>query len=248
MRESQEYGALVREKKINSVLKAKKMESSLSNGRKIFRLFLFLNEVTELHQLITNSTHALPLRMIKIVSTCCSFIYYLTDNIVWLANLGFVSSYVPLMGTRLKWKQIKNIFSLTKTILEVIISFISILEKRKKEFEISQRLLQFDRNTISWDSEAYVLFRELIITRRERNYHKVEATIYICRMFMLISGLRVSGYTYLDPIFISMCGVAQASCTVFKSMKGKSNYYKLTIEDVQQKQERKAKQTLLVSE
>lgn len=52
MRESEEYGRLVREKKIESVLKAKRMESSLSNGRKIFRLFLFLNEISELYDLI----------------------------------------------------------------------------------------------------------------------------------------------------------------------------------------------------
>jgi hypothetical protein len=108
------------------------MESSLSNGRKIFRLFLFLNEVTELHQLMTKSSLVLPLRVLKIVSTVCSFIYYLTDNIVWLANLGFVGDYVPhLFGgiTKYKWKQIKNLFSLTKTILEVIIAFYNHSEK-----------------------------------------------------------------------------------------------------------------------
>jgi hypothetical protein len=107
MRESNEFKQLVKEKKIESVLKAKRMESSLSNGRKIFRLFLFLNEVTEMHQLITKSQVVLPLRILKIISTCCSFIYYLTDNIVWLANLGFVGNYVPhIFGgkTSFKWK------------------------------------------------------------------------------------------------------------------------------------------------
>lgn len=52
MKESEVYGQLVKEKKIESVLKAKRMESSLSNGRKIFRLFLFLNEISELYDLL----------------------------------------------------------------------------------------------------------------------------------------------------------------------------------------------------
>lgn len=102
MRSSEEFGRLVKEKKIESVLKAKKLEGNISNGRKIFRLFLFLNEVTELHALVTKANHVMPLRILKIVSTCCSFIYYLTDNIVWLANLGFTSPRVPFY--EFKWK------------------------------------------------------------------------------------------------------------------------------------------------
>ena len=108
------------------MLKAKKLESSLSNGRKIFRLFLFLNEISELHDLIKSSSKEKPLRILKVVSACCSFVYYLTDNLVWLANLGFTSSFVPF-STQLKWKQIKNCFSLIKTILEIVIAFQEII-------------------------------------------------------------------------------------------------------------------------
>ena len=122
MRESEEYGHLVREKKIESVLKAKRMEASLSNGRKIFRLFLFLQEISVLYELIQSKSFVRPLRLLKVISACCSFVYYLTDNIVWLANLGFTSVYVPF-STQLKWKQIKNLFSLAKTVLEIIVAF-----------------------------------------------------------------------------------------------------------------------------
>lgn len=131
MRESEEYGNFVKRKQIGSVNKAKKLESSISNGRKIFRLFLFLNESAELFELIKHSKFPLPLRILKIVSTCCSFIYYLTDNIVYLNNMGFVDVYVP--RTKMKWKNIKNIFSFTKTILEIIISIYTIYEKKKEE-------------------------------------------------------------------------------------------------------------------
>ena len=106
MRESQVYGRLVKERKNESVNKAKKFESSISNGRKIFRLLLFLNELAELNELIKVKKGETLMRVLKIISTCCSFIYYLTDNIVYLANLSFVSKTVPMSA--IKWKDIKN--------------------------------------------------------------------------------------------------------------------------------------------
>ena len=45
MQNSEEYKELVKAKKIESVNIAKKFESQVSNGRKIFRLLLFLNEI-----------------------------------------------------------------------------------------------------------------------------------------------------------------------------------------------------------
>ena len=60
----------------------------------------------------------------------------------------------------------------------------------------------------------------------------MEVFIYVMRMFMLISSLRLVGYKYLDPIFVSICGLMQAISQVFKSMKGKKKFYKLSIEDL----------------
>lgn len=82
--------------------KAKKLESSLSNGRKIFRLLLFMNEMAELNELINSAKFELPVRILKITSTFCSYIYYFTDNIVYLANLDFLKPTVP--GMNIKWK------------------------------------------------------------------------------------------------------------------------------------------------
>ncbi len=50
-------------------------------------------------------------------------------------------------------------------------------------------------------------------------------------MIMLISSLKLIGHHYLDPIFVSICGLVQAMTGVFKSMKGKKKFYKLTFDD-----------------
>ena len=58
----------------------------------------------------------------------------------------------------------------------------------------------------------------MIIIRNETKMHRVEATINILRMFMLVSSLRIVGHHLLNPIFVSMCGVLQSSANVFKGM------------------------------
>ena len=120
--------------------------------------------------------------------------------------------------------------------LEIIIAFYTVKEKRKKENELMIRLSTFAGQTISWDSEPYVILRELVITRREKRFHWIEVGIYLCRFCMLVSSLRVVGHTWLDPIFVSICGLVQSMFNVFKSMKGKKNFYKLTIDEINHKQ------------
>jgi hypothetical protein len=83
MRESEQYGEQVRKKQNASVNKAKKFESSISNGRKIFRLLLFLNEMAEFNELIKSKSD-FNMRFLKITSVCCSFIYpYLNKKLKW---------------------------------------------------------------------------------------------------------------------------------------------------------------------
>ena len=66
-------------------------------------------------------------------------------------------------------------------------------------------------------------------------FNKIEGAINIMRMVMLVSSLKLIGHSWIDPIFVSFCGVMQAGFTVFKALRGKKNFYKLTVEDVQDK-------------
>ena len=115
MKESEEFGELVRMKKEPSVVKAKKLEGNISNGRKIFRLFLWLNEITLLEDILKSKKMPIKVKIGKTISTICSFFYYFSDNIVWLSNMGYWNP--KIFGY--KWKRIKDMFSLAKTILEV---------------------------------------------------------------------------------------------------------------------------------
>ena len=73
----------------------------------------------------------------------------------------------------------------------------------------------------------------------------VEFVIYALRFVLLTSALRLVGHSILHPIFVSLCGLVMSSCVVFKSMKGKKDFYKLTIEDVEAK--KRSQQTMLIA-
>ena len=168
------------------------------------------------------------LRVLKIFSTCCSFAYYMADNIVWLAGMGYMSPTI----INYKWKNIKNSFSLWKTVLEVIISVYNIYLKKTQERLIRRKLRAFRHKQVELDTEQHVLVRELIILRRERIFHFCEFLIYMSRMMLLTSALKLPFSNYLAPVFVAGCGLFQSGMQVFKQMRGKKHFHKLTIEDV----------------
>ena len=117
-------------------MKAKKLENNISNGRKIFRLFLWLNEITLLEEILKSKKMPLNVKCMKTVSTICSFFYYFTDNIVWLSNMGYWSP--KIFGY--KWKKIKDAFSLLKTMLEVVISIYTVILKKREERVLRKKI------------------------------------------------------------------------------------------------------------
>ena len=126
-----------------SVVRAKSIEDNISNGRKIFRFLLFLNEFNELNLIFKNKKTGILLKVLKIMSSFCSFYYYLFDNIVWFTQIGIMNKFLI---SNIKWKRFKDLFSLWKTILEIIISVYVVIIKQKKEKAIAEKILEFFNN------------------------------------------------------------------------------------------------------
>ena len=161
MRESEVWGELVRQKSVGSVNKAKKLENSLSSGRKIFRLFLWLNELSTLDELYRSKTPFDFGKILKIVSSSLGLGFYISDNALYLANLGFISKFVPLTN-QLKWKQIKNLCSLFRTIVELIYQVKQFFTKHQDEQKSMKELEKLDNSIVEWSSQANVHLRAII--------------------------------------------------------------------------------------
>lgn len=94
-----------------------------------------------------------------------------------------------------------------KTIFEVIISCYVVILKYKKEKELLSKLDNYSSQLIKSDRMCYALMRKLIVTRRKARFHKVEVFIYAMRMIMLLYNLEFPGARFLNPIFVSICGL-----------------------------------------
>lgn len=202
-------------KRIDSYKKAKKFESSISTGRKIFRLFLWINEMHEIVEIAQSAKLTPFLKFMKTTSCICSFIYYFSDNAIWLAKIGYTGKEVPFSeklttsGNPIPWSRIKDNFSLSKTCLELFIFSCTYFLKCHEERDILLKLLACGKATevISRKKIAFVYLRKLIIIRREKKFIELEILIYVMRLILLIGNLKLIGYHYLHPIAISICGL-----------------------------------------
>ena len=103
--------------------------------------------------------------------------------------------------------------------------------KKIEEKRIRQKMMEYIENKVEVGKEWYVLMVNLILLRRETRFNVLEFFIYVARFLMLTSSLKLIGHSALHPIFVSTCGLFQASAQVFKNIKGKNNFTMLTIAD-----------------
>lgn len=96
---------------------AKRIETNLSSGRKIFRLFKYFDELAEIiKHARTSKADNLSLEIIFYCSKICAFFYFLLDNIVWFSSIKVISKYIAY---NIKWKKTKDIFSFARCIFEI---------------------------------------------------------------------------------------------------------------------------------
>jgi hypothetical protein len=83
-----------------------------------------------MNEILKNQKHPIGLKILKFMLAICSHNYYLFDNIVWFTQIGILNKFIYL--PKYKWKKFKDLFSLWKTIFEVIISIYLVIIKSGK--------------------------------------------------------------------------------------------------------------------
>jgi hypothetical protein len=101
-----------------SVGVSEKIVENLSSGRKIFRFLKFLEairKIKEYYQLKKRKPKLI--KVLTFIGHACAFFLYLSDNIVWLSNMGITKKF---LFQNLKWKRFKDFFALWKNVVEII--------------------------------------------------------------------------------------------------------------------------------
>jgi hypothetical protein len=119
---------------ISSVIVSKRVAENISSGRKVFKFLKFIDEMKSLTDLIRDShcKHGILVKVLTFLARICGFFYYILDNVVWFSNMGMLRYkiafgniwYSKKAFNKVKWKRIKDMFTLVKNWLSVMRSFI----------------------------------------------------------------------------------------------------------------------------
>lgn len=61
-------------------------------------------------------------------------------------------------------------------------------------------------------------YKKLVKGRRKLRFLVLETVLSIMRFLMLVKSLKLPGYDYFDPVFVSICGLISASLGLFKAL------------------------------
>ena len=134
----------------------KRVESSLSEGRKIFRLFRFIDEFAECvgHARSGKRMKSVVKEVVFYMLKVFSFGYYFIDNIVWASSKRMFNKYIAF---NVKWKRARDLCSFLRVILSIFTSLSTIVDLLTKEQEILIKMDIYEHLTVTQTHENYIL-------------------------------------------------------------------------------------------
>lgn len=181
----------------------------------MFRILRGLDEVKGMSRIL-RSRKPITFKIISILTYSFSFMYYLSDNALWLISVLIQSKAVD-KSLEAMIKDQKNRFSLWRIVSYLIILAYSMyLRTRKNRYR--EALISKDVIENNLDEQTREQFlKKLIKGRRKLRFLILETVLSIMRFLMLVKSLKLPGYDYFDPVFVSICGLISASLGLFKA-------------------------------
>ncbi|CDW81101.1 pex11 domain containing protein [Stylonychia lemnae] len=206
---------------------SERIVDNISLGRKIFKFLKFLEPLKKLHEYHTSERNRKPviIRVLQTFSFIFAFQLYLSDNILWLANMGIIKK---MIFQKVKWKRLKDFFALWKNVIEIIKYVLEQLRNLKKQHDVKARMEQLNEEVITQNSEAHELVRKLIILRQKLRYTYVAIFQNSLRILMLLFRLRMPIISdFVHPITVSICGIISNYLGILKLFKESKRLVKL---------------------
>ena len=197
-RRVREWPAALRNSKI--------IATSLKTGRKLFRLFRWIDETTQIFKQLEKPLT--KIRLVKILKHAANAFYYLLDNLVWLAKIGIVSDFGY---ENWKWETAKNYVSIAKYGLVMCITFLSTVHIIGKENSLRKSFLRMD-------SPASGNLRRMLKYRSKRRFQAIEIVRVILRLFIVHKNLRLPFSSRVSTVFCAICGLIAESLSIFKQV------------------------------
>jgi hypothetical protein len=205
----------------------------MSGGRKIFRFLKFMEDLKLLYAYLYKRPHSI--NVLKALICLTGFFYHLMDNLVWAVNIGVLNEY--LIG-EIRWKVSKNFFSLIRTVIKLFLDCLKlkryiyddICNEQEIQSEFNQQLFNFKKVC------QYNIIKQTLENRAKLRLKALDIVHSTMRICMRTFSLKIEPfYSYSHPIIISICGVVQASISMFKQLTKESDYKSISIEGFSKK-------------
>lgn len=187
----------------SNVRNSKTLQDAMKNGQKVFRLLRWIEEIGSIDRSLNKAADLLS--FLTFLRHLFSIFYYVFDNIVWVAEAGVISKYIsdPLW----KWENAKNVFSLMRYFLLVVITMLKTNKIVTKEKSRSEALVK-NQLIVNQGSEGESLVNQLYKIRYKRRYNMLSLIKNVLRIFMLYRIIKLPGSSHMSMIFHDVCGIA----------------------------------------
>lgn len=105
------------------------LKESISQARKVFRLFRFFDEIKGLVKIL-KTDKPIAFKILSVFTYFCSIMYYIADNTLWALNIVVKSGGLDRTMAK-NWKYRKNFFSLCRVIAYSVILIYSVILQKK---------------------------------------------------------------------------------------------------------------------
>lgn len=183
----------------------KRIEKSMSNGRKIFRFMKFIEDLKKFTSYLYDSSFNFY-TVLKAFTTLFACFQHFLDNLVWASNVGMIN---PIITGELGWKTFKYFFNILKTSIKLVTNLINF------KFYYYNSWINNENEIKNENYEK--LLNETFKNRSKLREITVDIVQSILKIITLIFSLKLEPiYSYLHPIIVSLCGIVYSVLSLIK--------------------------------
>ena len=189
----------------NRHLNIRRIEKSMSNGRKIFRFLKFVEDIKKFLQITYESSYNFE-NILKAFISLTGCFYHFLDNLVWASNVGMINR---VFTGDINWKSSKNFFSVMRTSIKLFTALMDFKTTYYDSFVKKDNQIQNDK--------LEKLVNVTIKNRSKLRMLTVDIMQYVLKLLSLMYSMKIEPfYNWLHPIIVSLCGIIFCTLSIFK--------------------------------
>ena len=154
-----------------------------------------------------------------------SFLFYISDNLVWFANMGIIGHRTTLFSFHLEWRGLKDVIALWKNLIELVKYAVDALRNFWRQHDLITVLSKMEEHIVSKSGRgptSYEMLRELISLRSKMRFIIMGTLQNLLRITMLTHRLRFPlAHEWIHPIGVCVCGIASNIIAIAKLFREK---------------------------